>query len=94
MASWNYSREQRSTITRYLVAGALSVVMLTINVSGYCATTDSQRSEWHDILLAPVIPAQCIVIPEQRAVVHLVNVNMTRKGVTPAIVAQCRSPSR
>lgn len=75
-----------------LVASLLIMIMFSATVSGYYSHDTKTVTEWQKITMTPATVQSVFVVPEQMAVVYLVNVNMTSKGVKPEIVARCNSP--
>lgn len=75
-----------------MVASLLIMVMLSTSVSGYYSTGASTITEWQKLTVTPAVVTDAFVVPTQRAVLYVVNTNMTSKGVTPEITARCNSP--
>ncbi len=77
-----------------LAAAFLFTVMVSTSVCGYYSHDAKSVTEWQKVTMTPATVESIFVVPEQRAVVYLVNVNTTSKGVKPVITARCNSPSR
>lgn len=81
-----------ATIFRYIAACFLCLVMLSATASGFFADTGKQRTEWKKMATAPEMVPCVYEVPVQRAVVYEVNPKIDARGVTPAVIAKCRSP--